>query len=51
MDIALTLILVFFKLTIFPEISWWVIFLPLFITFIIGFIRGHYDGSKRKYQK
>lgn len=51
MDIVITLILIFFKITILPEISWWLVFSPIFITFIVGFIKGHYDGSQRKYKE
>ena len=51
MDILLTFILILFKITISPDMSWWLVFPPFLITFVIGFIRGHYDGSQRKYKE
>ena len=51
MDILLTIILIFFKFTISPDMSWWLVLSPILVTFIVGFIRGHYDGSQRKYKE
>ena len=51
LDISLTLILILFKFTIAPEMSWWLVFSPMIITFIIGFIKGFNDGLRDKYQE
>ncbi len=51
MDILLILTLIVFKITISPDMSWWLVFSPIFVTFTVGFIRGHYDGSQEKYKE
>ena len=51
LDISLTIILILFKFTIAPEMSWWLVFSPLMISFGIGFIKGHHDGFKDKHQE
>ena len=51
MDLVLFFILILFKLTIIQDIPWLLVFSPFFVTFIIGFIRGHHDSQKGKYKK
>ena len=51
LDISLTIILILFKFTIAHEMSWWLVFSPMIITFIVGFIKGFNDGLKDKYQE
>ena len=51
MNIILTIILLLFKFTIIPELSWFLVFVPLIVPFIVGFIKGFYDGLKDKYQE
>ena len=50
-DILLTSFLIVFKFTIAPEISWWLVFSPMIINFIYGFIKGFNDGLKDKYKE
>jgi len=49
MNIILTIILLLFKLTIIPELSWILVFVPLIVPFIVGFIKGFYNGLRDKY--
>ena len=51
MDILILLVLLAFKFTISPEMSWWLVLSPILITFTVGFIKGHYDGSQGKYKE
>ena len=50
-DIILTLFLLFFKFTIVPEMSWWLVFTPIIISFVHGFIKGYNDGLKDKHKE
>ena len=50
-DMLLTAFLIVFKFTIAPTISWWLVFSPMIVTFVVGFIKGFNDGLKDKYQE
>ena len=50
-DILVTAFLIVFKYTIAPEISWWVVFSPMIISFVIGFIKGYNDGQQDRYKE
>ena len=47
----LTLILLFFKFTVAPEMSWWLVLSPFIVSFIHGFTKGFIDGIKDKYKE
>ena len=51
MDIILVAILLFFKLTIAPEMSWGLVFTPVIVSFVIGYIRGVNDAQREKYKE
>ena len=51
LDILLTIILILFKFTIAPDMSWILVLSPLAISFVIGFIKGYDDGFRDKYKK
>ena len=51
MDLVLFLIILLFKLTISPDMPWLLVFSPFFVTFILGFIRGHHDSQEEKYKE
>jgi hypothetical protein len=42
------MILLLLKLTIAPNMSWWLVFSPFLISFAYGFIKGTIDGIKEK---
>ena len=44
-------VLIFFKLTIAPEMSWGLVFTPIIVSFIYGFIKGASDSQREKYKK
>ena len=50
-DILVTAFLLIFKFTIAPDISWWLVFAPVIISFIYGFIKGYYDGQQDRYKE
>ena len=50
-DILLTAFLIVFKFTIAPTISWWLVFSPIIISFVVGFIKGYNDGFRDKHQE
>jgi len=50
-DILVTAFLIVFKFTIAPEISWWLVFSPIIISFIYGFIKGYYDGQQDRHKE
>ena len=50
-DILVTAFLIVFKLTIAPTISWWLVFSPIIISFIVGFVNGYNEGLKDKYKE
>jgi len=50
-DMLLTAFLIVFKFTIAPTVSWWLVFSPMIVTFVVGFIKGFNDGLRDKYQE
>ena len=50
-DIIFTTILLVFKFTIAPDMSWWLVFTPIIISFVHGFIKGYNDGLKDKHKE
>ena len=51
MDLILVVVLIFFKLTIAPEMSWGLVFTPIIVSFIYGFIKGASDSQREKYKE
>ena len=45
-DLIFIAILVIFKFTIVPDLSWWLVFSPILISFGYGFIKGTIQGIK-----
>ena len=45
-DILFTLILLTMKLTIAQDMSWWLVFTPVLVSFTYGFIKGFIQGIK-----
>ena len=50
-DILVTAFLIVFKFTIAPDISWWLVFSPMLISFTYGFLKGYYDGLRNKHKE
>ena len=50
-DILVTAFLIVFKFTIAQEISWWLVFTPMIISFVIGFVKGYNDGQQDRYKE
>ena len=50
-DILVTAFLIVFKFTIAPEMNWWLVFSPMIISFVIGFIKGYNDGQQDRYKE
>jgi hypothetical protein len=45
-DVLFVLILLVLKYTVAPDMSWWLVFMPLLVSFAYGFIKGFIQGIK-----
>jgi len=49
-DLSIVLVLLFFKLSLYPQISFGIVFLPLIIGFLFNFTKGFIQGIKDRNQ-
>ncbi len=45
-DLGIVLVLLFFKLTLYPQISFGIVFLPVIVGFLFNFTKGFIQGIK-----